>query len=325
MWRFPILPRVDLITNPELVSTVRMAATTESRIERLSSAAAKRVIEPDVDLPGSVGDGQLLPDDLLSVHGLDLDLTAEQRRILGREEVAAMLRSGIAFEAMLNAGFSLQIVRSPDLTDPRITFLLHEIGEETRHQRVFQRILRQIGSRAEMPTLPLHMRLLDRVGPHLLMAHPALLTTLVLAGEEIPDLLQKLASEHPDTDPFLAEVNRYHRAEEARHLSYARAVLPETWASATRLDRWAVRHAAPWVVGDMFRLLTVPDSYAAAGLPGQATWEAVQANPARLAIRHQAVRPVLATLIEAGVFGSAGVPKGWRQLCDVDRNGAPRS
>ena len=50
----------------------------------------------------------------------------------------------------------------------------------------------------------------------------ALLLVMVLAGEEIPDHLQKLAAEHPDTDPFLAALNRYHRMEEARHLSFAR-------------------------------------------------------------------------------------------------------
>ena len=49
----------------------------------------------------------------------------------------------------------------------------------------------------------------------------------MLAGEEIPDLMQKLASEHPETDPLLAEVNRYHRQEEARHLAFARMRLPE--------------------------------------------------------------------------------------------------
>lgn len=47
--------------------------------------------------------------------------------------------------------------------------------------------------------------------------NPALLYTMVLAGEEIPDLLQKRAAEHPGTDPFVREVNRYHRQEEARH------------------------------------------------------------------------------------------------------------
>ena len=55
-----------------------MTATAE-RVERLNRASLKRVIEPDVDLPGALGDGQLMPDELLSTAGLDLDLTVDQR------------------------------------------------------------------------------------------------------------------------------------------------------------------------------------------------------------------------------------------------------
>ena len=99
------------------------------------------MIEPDADLPGHVGPGQVLPDDLLSVAGLDLDLSADQRATLSREEVGSITAAGVLFEAVLEAGFALQITRSSDLTDPRITFLLHEMGEETRHQRMFIRML----------------------------------------------------------------------------------------------------------------------------------------------------------------------------------------
>src|SRR5437762_3416105 len=68
-----------------------------------------------------------------------------------------------------------------------------------------------------------------------------LLSVLVLGGEEIPDLLQKQAMEHGDTDPFIREVNRYHRSEEARHLAFARTVLPEQWRAAGAFERFLVR------------------------------------------------------------------------------------
>jgi hypothetical protein len=108
-----------------------------ARIERLSSLSLKRLIEPDDALPGSIGPGQVLPDELLSVAGLDLDLTAEQRATLSREEVASIAANGVRFEAVLAAGFALEILRREDLTDPRITYILHELGEETRHSRLF--------------------------------------------------------------------------------------------------------------------------------------------------------------------------------------------
>jgi hypothetical protein len=294
-----------------------MTTTLEQRIGRLSSVAAARVIDPDVDLVGEVGPGQIVPDELLSTFGLDLDLSADQRARLSREEVASMFGMGIGFEALLNAGFSIQIALSRQVTDPRITFLLHEIGEETRHQRLFQRVITQLEPQA-VGSMRWIDRVLERLGPHFVISMPALLLTLVLGGEEIPDLIQKRVAEHPDTDPFLASVNRYHRAEEARHLSFAKAVFQETWERAGALDRFAVRYVAPLIIRDMFRFLVHPGVYTTIGLPPE-TWADVQQLPARVALRHEATRPVLETLVDAGVFGRGGVPSAWRDLCGVAR------
>jgi len=294
------------------------------RVERLNRASAKRVIDPDVDLLGNVGDGQLIPDDLLSVHGLGLDLTADQRRTLSREEVASMFDNGIRFEAVLEAGFALRIAQAEDLTDPRITYLFHEIGEETRHQRLFQRVIREIGPTARNPLAANALvRILDRVGTRWILNHPATLYTMVISGEEIPDLLQKLASEHPDTDPFLASVNRYHRQEEARHLSYARAMLPEIWAEASAVERMVVHRIAPLAITQMFDFLIHPGVYETVGLPGKATWRAVNRLPERVALRNAGTRPVLDALIDAGMVARGRVPSGWQTLCGVDRAGHP--
>lgn len=289
------------------------------RIERLNRASQKRVIEPDVELAGAVGDGQILPDELLSVAGLDLDLTPEQRRTLSREEVASMFDNGIRFEAVLEAGFALQVAYCSDVNDPRVTYLCHEMGEETRHQRLFQRVRQQLAPTARHP-LADHWfwARLDRVATGWLLRHPATLYVLVISGEEIPDLLQKLASEHPDTDPFLASVNRYHRQEEARHLSFARARLPEVWADASRVERWALRHVVPAAIRQMYEFLIHPGVYETIGLDGWATWKAVNASPERIAIRHAATRPILDALVSAGLFRAGREPRSWRRLCGLD-------
>ena len=288
------------------------------RVERLNRVSAKRVIDPDVDLVGTIGDGQLIPDELLSVHGLGLDLTAEQRRTLSREEIASMLDNGIRFEAVLEAGFALQIVGTHDITDPRVTYLCHEIGEETRHQRLFQRVVAQIGPKAKNPLVDNFLvRQLDRIGQRWILGHPATLYAMVISGEEIPDLLQKLASEHPDTDPFLAEVNRYHRQEEARHLSFAKAMLPEVWAGASRVERWALKVVVPVGIRQLYEFLVHPGVYETIGLDGWATWKAVNKLPERIAIRQQATKPILGALIDAGVIDARRVPKGWQSLCGV--------
>src|SRR5438067_271565 len=228
-----------------MAAVMTESRTIDERIDRLSSISLKRVIEPDEAVPGQVGDGAVLPPELLSVAGLDLDLSPEQLAILSREEVASITDAGIRFECVLMAGFGLDIAAAHDLTDPRIVYALHELGEETRHSRLFIRLLAQLEPKAVNPLdRGIMMRLQKLVLPRLITRR-ALFDVLVLTGEEIPDLMQKLASEHPDTDPFVKAVNRYHRQEEARHLAYARMVLPERWAQASRGERFVIRWLAP--------------------------------------------------------------------------------
>jgi hypothetical protein len=63
--------------------------------------------------------------------------------------------------------------------------------------------------------------------------------------------------------------------------------------------------------------------YRTVGLPAFATWRAVNRTPERLAIRYEATRPILRTLVDVGVFGRRGVSKAWRDLCGVDAKGNP--
>ena len=220
------------------VPTARSAV--EQRIDRLSTASLNRIMEPDADVPAAVGDGQILPDELISlaeVPELFARLTDEQKRILAREEFASIVETGIRFESVLMAGFSLDIVSRSDLTDPRVTYLLHEMGEETRHSRLFVRLLTQVQPTARNPIDGPIARVAQRVLLPILTSMPSLFCLLVLSGEEVPDLLQKLAGEHPDTDPMIKAVSKYHRQEEARHLAFARMIFPEQWATAGALER----------------------------------------------------------------------------------------
>lgn len=295
-------------------------AAIEQRIGRLSAAAGRRIVEPDTEVAGEVGEGQLLPDELLSVAGLDLALTPEQKATLSREEVASITAAGIRFEAVLEAGFGAHLAIAEDLTDPRFTFILHEVGEETRHQRLFQRLLSQLAPQAVSPIPFRLVRLGYRVVTEACISHPAFFYTLVLAGEEIPDLLQKKAAEHPATDEFIREVNRYHRAEEARHLSFARAVFPEVWSKAGPVDRFLVRHVAPLLIRFVFDALVHPGVYAVVGLPAMPTWRAANRTPQRRALRYTATRAVMRVVADAGAFHGP-VPTTWRSLCGVNGRG----
>ena len=298
--------------------------TADQRVERLNAASLRRPIEPDNALPwGTLGDGAVIPDELLSIEGLDVETTAEQRARLSREEVASMLAMGVRFEAVLTTGFARMIGEAPDLTDPRVVYMLHEVGEESKHSRAFIRLITELGPTTRNPLdRPSINRIMNSITRRI-TAHDTLLLVMTLAGEEIPDLLQKLAADHPDTDPMLAALNRYHRQEEARHLSFARSILPESWARAGAVERAAVKFVAPALITMLWQNFAHPGVYAAAGLPTWKTWNAVQKLPRRVALRHQATRPVLAALIDAGSIRRGQVPRPWRALCAVDRNGEP--
>ncbi|MGZ4675296.1 MAG: diiron oxygenase [Acidimicrobiia bacterium] len=296
----------------------------DARIVRLNSASSRRPVEPDAHLPwGTLGPGQVIPDELLSIDGLALETTPAGRARLSREEVASMLAMGVRFEAVLSAGFARIVGEAPELDDPRVTYMLHEIGEEAKHSRAFVRLIAELAPTTRNPLdRPVLTWVTHRVTRRI-ADHDALLLTMTLAGEEIPDLLQKLAAEHPDTDPMLAALNRYHRQEEARHLSFARAVLSDTWSQAGPIERAMVRFVAPGLIALLWQAFVHPGVYAAAGLPTWSTWKSVQRLPRRVQLRRRATRPVLAALIDAGAIRRGRVPRGWQHLCGVDRQGAP--
>ena len=293
-----------------------MGVGVEDRVRRLSEVSARSVVEPDDAVRGSFGTGQVLPDELLSVAGLPLaeTLTDDQRARLSREEVAAIVEEGVRFEAVLMAGFGLAMSRAADLTDERITYVLHEVGEETRHSRLFVRMLDELGARGTSPFNRGLLGVVKRLIIRSILGRPALFHVLVLAGEEIPDLFQKLSGEHPGTDAFLRQVNRYHRQEEARHLGFARAVLPELWARASWWERLRVRWHAPLIIEVMFDMLVHPGVYEAVGLPPWRTWWAAKRSDARLQLRYQATRPIVQALAAAGAFPSGRLPYLWSRL-----------
>ena len=73
--------------------------------------------------------------------------------------------TGVRFESVLMAGFSIDILTRPDLTDPRVTYLLHEMGEETRHSRLFVRLLVQVQATGQEPA----RQHLGRLAQHVLL------------------------------------------------------------------------------------------------------------------------------------------------------------
>ncbi|MEY2472861.1 MAG: hypothetical protein QOK28_2190 [Actinomycetota bacterium] len=292
-----------------------MPTTLEERIARLSTTSARRVIDPDDAVRGHIDAAEaVVAPELLSVAGLGLELSAEQWKTLAREEVASITEAGIRFELLLIAGFARQFAYEPDVTNPRAVYVLHELGEETRHSRLFIRLLDQLAPMAQNPFVSGPLATVDRWVTAFVLRRPLLFYVMVLAGEEVPDLFQQLASEHAGTDPFFRSVNVYHRAEEARHLAYARLRLPELWHGASRLDRFLVRRLAPLALRAVFDSLVHPGVYETVGLRGWKTWRAVRRSASRVEFRGRALHGVLAALVDAGAINANRVPGPWRRL-----------
>ena len=112
-------------------------------------------------------------------------------------------------------------------------------------------------------------------------------------------------------------MSKYHRQEEARHLAFARLLFPEQWATAGPIERFLVRHLGSRIAIGMFDTIVHPGVYGTVGLPTWKTWRAVNRSAGRTALRHQALRPLLTQLVDAGVFRGGRVPKGWRRAAGV--------
>src|SRR5206468_10409209 len=123
-----------------------------------------------------------------------------------------------------------------------------------------------------------------------------------------PYVRDKVTAENPDTNPLRASVTRYHRQEEARHLSFARTTLPELYGRTGRLERLRIRHFAPVVIQLLFRMFVHPGVYSAVGLPGWKTWRAVHRTAGRLAVPYHATRNIVRTLLDPGLFAPGRVP-----------------
>ena len=206
--------------------------------------------------------------------------------------------------------------------------MLHEAGEETRHSRLFSRVIESIGPTAKLPVVadPRYAaieRLVTGLAFAIGLQFPSAFNAMVLAGEEIPDLFQKRVADHPDTDPFIRDASRYHRQEEARHLSFARMMVGELGSGHGGADSdWSSGSCPAWSTGCSTSSCT--RACTPAGLPGIRTWLAVRSSPRRAALRHEATRPVLNALVDGGALRPGRIPTQWRRLCGVDRFGTPR-
>ena len=246
---------------------------------RLLRASARRSYDPDVDIDWTADpDPELwwMQPERTSLFGTDLwdGLSPQQQRELVKHETASIVHMGWWFEVLLMQGL-LKEVYAGDPRDPRVQFLLTEIGDECRHSTMFGRAMETAGAPSYGP--PLLVRRLAGVGGFVLRG-PTLYAGALLV-EETLDRWQRESMHDERLQPLTRMVNRIHVTEEARHVTFARDELARAMPRLSRAERrWHQLITAQNAYVAM-RCLVNPQVYASVGLDPSEARKVAMHNP----------------------------------------------
>jgi hypothetical protein len=267
------------------VTTTQRFPTLVRRLSRLSTArgfdAYRDVAWDDDEMALDPADPRLeLHDgDPLATTDWYRDLPAEERARIGLVRVAASFRTGWHFENLLQQGLLHRALYLP-AGEPEFRYIHHELIEESQHTLMFEELVRRSG--VAVRGMPWWLRRFTESLIRILSRHsPVVFFAMVLGGEEPLDLLQRrtLAA---GTHPLVARVMGIHVAEEARHISYARAAIERDAATLNPLRRRTVAFFTPLVLGIMVRLMLRPThDLEAAGVPRAVLVDMYRSEPGR--------------------------------------------
>lgn len=255
------------------MSTALATPNAAARAEQLIAASQRHTHDPfleiDWDLP--IDDSAYhLPPELLSLYGTSTweQMSEPQRIAYSRHETAAMFAAGIWFENALMQ-IVLRHLTDIDVTDPRHRYLLIEVADECRHSAMFGEYIRRAATPSYRPNRPIVFD--DTHGGRLLSY------LLILAIEELLDHANRAAMRDERVHPTARHISRLHVLEEARHVSFAKSYLAETWPTLDAADQETVRSAAPVLVADVVSLSLHPDVFTHLGIDDG--FEIAQRNP----------------------------------------------
>lgn len=181
----------------------------------------------------------------------------EVRSRLGLLRMLVLLKVGIEFETAVQQGLLAVAAGLPD-GNPAFRYLYHEITEEAQHSMMFQEVIDRSG--VSVPASSEQDRSI--LGTISAADHGdwAMFFLAVLAGEETFDRIQRRLLAHRSLHPLLRRVFEIHVAEEARHLSFARAYLREVVPQQGARQRRLLAYRAPSVIGWTARHVTCSPS-----------------------------------------------------------------
>lgn len=234
--------------------------TLATKAERLVNASRKASYDPFTEIDWSVDFDDdhgyyLAPEDLPLYGTLTWEAMRSPERVAySRHECASLCAAGIWFENIL---MQLVLRHLYDLpaTDGSHRFLLVETADECRHSSMFGEFIRRAGTPSYAPSR--RLRLLGRYLVATASGAEAYLA--ILAAEELLDASNRRAMGDGRVHAVTRGMARIHAAEEARHMSFARAYLTDVWPSAGSAVRWRARLRAPFAVAVIAGALVNPE------------------------------------------------------------------
>ena len=174
-------------------------------------ASDPRWVLPEVDALGATQWYQSLP--------------LEEQIAVGLWRQANITKVGLQFENLLIRGLMQYVFTLPN-GSAEFRYCTHEATEETHHTQMFQEFVNRSGM--DVPGMPLGIRLVSPVIPWVASLFPEWFFTMVLAGEEPIDHVQKaILRSGNELHPLLERIMQIHVAEEARHISFAHTFLAQ--------------------------------------------------------------------------------------------------
>jgi hypothetical protein len=245
-----------------------------------------------------------LPPDALSLAGVPEfeALPARMRKRVSHVEYAHLLQAGLWLESVFMARLATLAHQSDDVASR--TRYLHEVREEAGHSLMFVELLHRSGFSMRLEHGPA-LRAVDAIA-RLLPTGSAFFWALVVAGEELPDRLNRRLKRGIDDVTLSSVVYRMvqiHTRDEAAHAAYARERCAQAAASAPGGVRTLLSPPLSLAIAVYTNYVYFPPggAYACAGLSDPQRWRALaRRNPVRHAQVADMQRPTLAFLRRCG-------------------------
>jgi hypothetical protein len=273
---------------------------TAARADQLVAASQRATLDPfeHVDWSVPIDDSAFhLPPEQLPLYGTaPYDAMSEAERIAySRHETAALCGAGIWFENVLMQVLLRHLAELP-VTDPAHRFLLVEVADECRHSAMFGEYVRRAGTPAYRPALSGTV-LSDADGG---VECRIVSYLLILAVEELLDSMNRATMRDERVHPTSRAMARLHVLEEARHVSFAKTYLAESWPTLAADARRVVVEAAPVLVSVVAELSVDPAVYEELDIEGGA--DLARANPHHRRVLVDGLSKLTTFLAELGII-----------------------